>query len=117
MYKGIAKLTRRIKEATTETDNTSISEDFRNSEKAVDATEQAIKDLLQNYSTLLQPNPSMRAKFSSNAGMGSRLTGGNSAQKYPQQEYLLAANMEKHANALGAGGSKKCFYIHLRKEF
>ena len=76
MYKGIAKITRRIKEYTTETDITSISDDFRNSEKAVDATEMAVKELLQGYGIFLQSNPVNRAKFSSAAGMGSKLTGG-----------------------------------------
>ena len=102
MYKGIAKITRRIKEYTTETDITSISDDFRNSEKAVDATEMAVKELLQGYGILL-PNPVNRAKFSSAAGMGSKLTGGNS-QKWPQQEFLLSTVMEKHANTLGDFG-------------
>lgn len=109
MYKGIAKLTRRIKEATTETDITSISEDFKNSEKAVDATEAAVKEMLTGYSTLLQPNPSNRAKFSSTAGMGSRLTGGGGSQKYPQQEFLLSTTMEKHANTLDSADPEGLF--------
>lgn len=73
MYKGIAKITRRIKEATTETSITEINDDVKDAEKVVDATEAAIKELLAGYGVLLQPNPTNRAKFQSSAGMGSGL--------------------------------------------
>jgi len=115
MYKGIAKLTRRIKEATGETDITQISDDFRESEKAVDATEAAVKDLLIQSQILLQPCPANRAKFNNTAGVASRLTGGNATQKYPQQEQILATTMDKHANVLDSN-FENCILAKVMKE-
>ena len=97
MSKAFAKLAERFAEMTGDKDVTAISDTFEQNGKGVDAVEACSKDMLIQFSTLLQPNPSHRAKFSQPSGVASRLTGGGGkADKYPQQEMLLSQCLEKH---------------------
>ena len=100
MSKAFAKLAERFAEMTGDKDVTAISDTFEQNAKGVDAVEACSKDLLTQFATLLQPNPSCRAKFSQPGGVASRLTGGGKPDKYPQQEQILAQILEKHGDEM-----------------
>jgi hypothetical protein len=100
MSKAFAKLAERFAEMTGDKDVTAISDTFEQNARGVDAVEACSKDLLAQFSTLLQPNPSHRAKFSQPSGVASRLTGGGKPEKYPQQELLLSQCLEKHGEEM-----------------
>lgn len=114
MSKAFAKLAERFAEMTGDKDVTAISETFEQNAKGVDAVELATKDLLSNFSTLLQPNASARAKFSGPSGVASRLTGGTSSNKYPQQESILADALGKHSNSMESFIDNSTFALTLR---
>lgn len=100
MSKAFAKLAERFAEMTGDKDVTAISDTFEQNARGVDSVEACSKDLLAQFSTLLQPNPSHRAKFSQPSGVASRLTGGGKPEKYPQQELLLSQCLEKHGEEM-----------------
>lgn len=112
--KSFAKFGQKVSEVTGDKNVHTFSDDFIRAEKAVEVTETTIKDLSSHLQSVLQPNPTNRSKFSSAAGVASKLTGGSNSKKYPQPEDLAAEAMDKHANNLDAFSESNQFSQCLR---
>eukprot|EP01137_Pigoraptor_chileana_P020552 Opistho-2@83057 len=76
-------------------EKTVLEEEFVSMEKRTDATEKALKALIDKTQEYLQPNPTARAKFTVKQTLGSK------PGKYPQPEGDLGDALIKHGKAIG----------------